>query len=181
MHELIGWLFKGFAIPRRTMMPMMEPFFLFFFFYGTVKTTCCHAVIAEQERRPMLEKQAWDPGTSTHTWKNFDWKHCCLSFWNQSQFSGPPTGRENSCNIAQTCKTYKHQISQTSSVSEKTGGSNVQMAPELLLLTALTASETPETQGSLIILTLHLTDSSSRPTSTAANYCSVSEQSSSGS
>lgn len=77
MHKLIGRLLKGFAMPRRTMMPMMEPFFCCFF-YGTVKTTCCHAVIAEQERRPMLEKQAGDPGTSSHKWKNFDWKHCCL-------------------------------------------------------------------------------------------------------
>lgn len=81
---------------------------------------------------------------------------------------------------AQTGKIYKHQISQTISVSEKNRGSNGQMAPELIVM-ALTASETPETRGSLIILTLHLTDSSSCPTSTAANYCPVSEQSSSGS
>lgn len=61
---------------------------------------------------------------------------------------------------AQTRKIHKHQISQTISASEKTGGSNGQMAPELVVA-ALTASETPETRGSLIILTLHLTDSSS--------------------
>lgn len=65
-------------------------------------------------------------------------------------------------------------------LTEKSGGSNGQTAPGLVV-TALTASETLETWGSLIISTLHLTDSSSCPTSTAANYGSVSEPTSSGS